>query len=1319
VTQLETAQQASEPLVIPASFAQQRMWFLQKLEGGAVYNVPSVSRLRGPLNGEALQRALRAVVERHESLRTVFELVDGLPHQVILPAEPVELERFDVSEHPDAEERAMELVSEHVRGTFDLSYELPVRAALIEIAPEDHVLSLTLHHIVSDAWSMGVLGRELAECYRGFVSNEPAQLAELPIQYADYAAWQREWMASGGLDAQIDYWREKLAGVPTLLELPTDKPRPAEQSFSGRTLRKVLPRELLDRLRATCERERTTMFMTLLTAFAAMLSRYSRQDDVVVATPVAGRDRVELEPLIGLLVNTLVLRVRLDDDPSFTQLLRRMRETVLEGFSNQDVPFEKLVQELRPHRSRSHPPLSQVMFVMQGGIEQSVGLVGVEHERIQADRDTSKFDLTLFAGEVGDGLRIAIEYCTDLFEADTIERMLDHYRLLLEAALADPDIPVSRLPMLSADERELVLGAWAAGPPSPAQADRPVHELVAAQARRTPEATALAFGGRELSYRELDDRADALAARLRGLGVGPDVVVAISAERSLEMAVAVLGVLKAGGAYAPIDPGYPPDRVAFMLADSDAPVLLTQRHLLERLPEHEAVTVCLDDSDAFEAPAEPTDGPAPRLEHLAYVIYTSGSTGQPKGVAMHHRPLANLIAWQLGSLREPVAARTLQFASLSFDVAFQELFSTWCSGGTLMLVDEHTRRDPHALLRALGELEVERVFIPFVALQSLCEVAHRTDASLPALREVITAGEQLKATVPVRRFFARHPDCALVNQYGPSETHVVTSFELAGPPEGWSALPPIGRPIAGARTYVLDRHRQPVPVGVPGELYAGGASVARGYLHRPELSAQRFVEDPYTGSTQARMYRTGDLARHLPDGDIAFLGRADDQVKIRGFRVELGEVEAILASHPSVAEAVAILSTEGEIARLVAYAVPRQGERLEQGELIAHARRIAPDYLVPQQVVIVDEIALTPSGKVDRRALPSPNGHASAGERLAPSTELERSLAAIWKRLLGVQEIGVDEDFFEFGGHSLLAVQLAHAIEDELGRTCTLPMVFRDPTIRALATELHAGGADATEPSILQLAQGNGPNLICLCGVHVYQQLAEELAPEYSMYGLFLPVEQEIFSGRRRVRDLTVEQMATWYTETVRELQPHGPYLLLGFCFGGVLAYETAQQLMAAGEEVNLLVMLDSSLRSIMRRRPERLATRLRRRALNRSDALPRSIQRKLLGEEWVSESMRLERIRRRIYGRAMRRYQVKPYRGRVLLIRPEVSATAYEGNVVDESWGWAAQIEQLELGTVPGAHQSHLRQPHVHRLARTVRPHLDRARRTNGSIPA
>jgi len=1315
IVQTEATELSAEPFVLPASYAQQRMWFLDRIEsGGAVYNVPLTSRMRGPLDVEALERALSAIVVRHESLRTRFELREGIPQQVIRPAQPVEVELIDLSGAPDAPERALEIASAQAREGFDLSADRLFRVALVKLGDEDHLLALTLHHIITDAWSMGVLGRELGELYGGFASGRPVELPELPIQYGDYAVWQQQWMDSGGLAAQLDYWKQKLDGAPALLELPIDKPRPLEQSFKGKTLAAVFGPELVRGIRALGEREGTTLFMTLLAAFMAMLSRYSGQPDIVVGTPVANRSRTELEQLVGLLVNTLALRADLGDDPPFLELLRRVRETTLEAFSNQDLPFEKLVQELNPERNRSHSPVAQVLFALQGGIEKPFALAGLEHTRVQAARGTAKFDLALFAGEVPDGLRVAIEYCSDLFEQDTIERMLEHFRVLLEAVVADAACPVSRLPMLSEAEREQVLERWnetgsGDGPP------RCVHELFADQAQRTPETTAVRSDSEQITYAQLDARANQLANHLRGLGVGPDAVVAIAAERSIEMVVAVLAVLKAGGAYAPIDPDYPAERVAFMLADSGAAVLLTQPHLLERLPPHEARTICLDGDRHDLAGAERTD-PQVALtpENLAYVIYTSGSTGQPKGVAMSHGPLANLLAWQLDSLPAPVPARTLQFASLSFDVAFQELFSTWCSGGTLVLIDERTRRDANALLGVLSEFEVERLFLPFVALQSLCEAAEHLQVSLGSLREVITAGEQLKVTAPVERFFARHPDCRLFNQYGPSETHVVTSFELTGPAARWPALPPIGRPISRARIYLLDANLQPVPIGVPGELYVGGVSLARGYLGRPALTAERFLGDPF-GGDGARMYRTGDLARYRADGNIAFLGRADDQVKIRGFRVELGEVEAMLARHPGVAEAVAMLRDDdpGET-RLVAYVVPREGAPAEDLALLQHLKRLVPDYMIPRDFVVLDALPLTPSGKLNRRGLPAPDGRArTGGGHVSPTTDLERSLAGVWQRLLRVEAVGVDDDFFDLGGHSLLAVQVVHAIEEQLGRTCTLLMLFRNRTIRALAAELQAGGVDATKPTILELAIGDGPEVFCICGVHAYQELAEELAPDCSVYGVFLPVEQEIFSQRHFARavKLSVEDMAARYLEAVREQQPHGPYQLLGFCFGGILAYEAAQQLRAAGEEVTLLVMLDSALGSLMGRRSRRtLVGRVRRAGVRHYELLPKPVRDRLLGVDLEDETKRLEALRTGIYADAMRRYRVSPYAGSTVLVRPESSARAYAGGSADETWGWGRQIPRLEVYNVPGAHLTHLRRPNVHVLARALRPHLRRA---------
>jgi amino acid adenylation domain-containing protein len=1066
--QIESTELSNEPLVLPASFAQQRMWFLDRLEGGgAAYNVPTVTRLRGPLDVDALGRALTAVVERHESLRTVFTLIDGVPHQLIKPPSPVDLEVIDVSAHPDAEERALELVAADGRQGFDLGRDRLLRVTLIRLGDQDHVLSLTIHHIVTDGWSVGVINRELATIYGALVEGRPVELPALALQYADYAVWQQQWMESGGLDQQLEYWTTKLAGAPTLLELPTDRPRPSEQSFRGATLRTVLPSELLERLRALSEREGSTLFMTLLSAFAVMLARYSGQDDVVVATPVANRSRVELEQLIGLLVNTLAIRVDMAPDPSFVELLRGVRETALEAFSNQDLPFERLVQELNPDRNRSHAPVAQVLFVLQNAAERPIHFSGLEHERVSTDRGTAKFDLALFAGEVPAGLRVSIEYCSDLFSEATIQRMLRHFETLLEAILADPARPVSELDLLPAEERELVLDRWSGEGETEIPAPRLVHELVADQARRTPDAIAVAHADQRLSYADLDAQADRLGSHLRELGVGPDTVVAICAERSVEMVVAVLGVLKAGGAYAPIDPAYPAERIRFMLADSDAPVLLTQQHLLSGLPDREALTVCLD-SD-WESTVSSGDAPrpaAPTPDNLAYVLYTSGSTGQPKGVAMPHRPLANLLAWQLESTA-PGPVRTLQFASLSFDVAFQEIFSTWCSGGTLVLADEEVRRDPEGLLRLLAQERVERLFLPFVALQNLCEAAEHSEQSVADLREIITAGEQLKVTPAVRRFFSRHKRCTLFNHYGPTESHVVTALRLSGEAEEWPSLPPIGRPISGAIVRLLDRHLQPVPIGVPGELCIGGVSLARGYLGQPELTAERFVEDPLSSESGARMYRTGDLARHLPDGNIEFLGRIDHQVKVRGYRIEPGEIEAALRDHDSVREALVLTRDDDRSgAGLVAYLrVDEPGPTA--AELHEFLLRTLPTYMVPAAFVTLAEYPLSPNGKVDRRALPAPDDSARmTAEYAPPADDTEGALADVWAELLGLDRVGRHDNFFALGGHSLLAVRVVSRVRDRLGVELALSAIFDSPTIAGLAAVLDGAGSLLTAVSL-------------------------------------------------------------------------------------------------------------------------------------------------------------------------------------------------------------------------------------------------------------
>jgi amino acid adenylation domain-containing protein len=1038
--------------VLPASFAQQRLWFLDRIEpDAAVYNVPLATRLRGPLDADALARALQELAARHESLRTVFTLVDDVPHQLILAELGLELDRVDLGDDAGA----AALADEEARRPFDLSTGPLVRATLVSLGAEDHLFLLTAHHIIVDAWSMGILMRELGALYGGFAGGAPNELPELQIQYGDYAAWQHEWLAGGGLDDQLSYWRARLAGAPALLELPTDRPRPARQSFRGATVRRTLPLPLLERVRTLGEREGATVFMTLLAAFAALLSRYSAQDDVVVASPVANRNRVELEHVVGFLVNTLALRVDLEGDPSFADLLARVRETVLGALSNQDLPFEKLVEELNPERDLSHAPVAQVLFVAQNAVDGPTPFPGLSAERLQTERGTAKFDLSFFATETAGGLRISLEYCSDLFAQDTARRMLDHFEVLLEAAVDDPSRPLGTLPLLGAAERERILDSWSGTPPQPS-ALRPAHELFLDRARATPDAVAVVAGSASLSYAELDDRSRRLAGRLRSLGVGPDVVVAICAERTPQMVVAVLATLRAGGAYAPIDPAYPPERIAFMLEDTRAPVLLTEGHLVGTLPAHGAHTLALDAAGDVDAP--PSDGqPEARsaLTDLAYVIHTSGSSGRPKGVAMPHGPLAGLLDWQLAAWRPRAAARTLQFASLSFDVAFQELLSTLASRGTLVLVDEPTRRDPQALLALLAEQRVERIFMPFVGLQTLCEAAEQLESHLPSLRQVITAGEQLKSTGAIRDFFARHPRCSLVNQYGPTESHVVTAHELGADPARWPELPPIGRPVACARIYLLDRRGQPVPVGVPGELHIGGASLARGYLGREDLTRERFVADPFTDDAAARMYRTGDLARWRLDGTIDYLGRSDQQVKVRGFRIEPGEVEGALREHPGVREALVIARGEGDERRLVAYVICERPAP-DPSELGAHCSRTLPEYMVPGAFVALDAFPLSPNGKVDRSGLPAPDDAAlrRAGH-VAPRTPLERALSGVWAELLAIDRVGVEDNFFALGGHSLLAIRVVSRIRGQLGAELPLSALFEHPTVASLAAAVE------------------------------------------------------------------------------------------------------------------------------------------------------------------------------------------------------------------------------------------------------------------------
>ena len=1052
----------------PLSFAQERLWFLDQLAGGsAFYNVDNAFHWKARLDVRALERSLNEIVRRHEALRTTFGMVNGEPVQIVAPALAIPLTVTDFTHLPPGErdEKALRLATTQAIQPFDLASGPLVRAGVVRLGDDDHLFLLTIHHIVADGWSMGVLFRELMALYAAFAEGKPSPLPELPIQYADFAVWQRRRLQGEVLEEQLGYWKRQLDGLP-VLELPTDRPRPPVERYVGGHLNIRLPERLSGAVRALTRREGTTLFITLLTAFQILLHRYSGQNDIVVGSPMANRTRREIEGLIGFFVNTLVMRVDLSGNPTFRDALQRVREVALGAYAHQDLPFERLVQELQPERNLSRNPLFQVLFQVFStgtGADAFAGRPAPETGSFDVAKGTSIVDLGFHLFEGSGAIEGSIEYSTDLFDRATIARMVGHFRTLLEAIVEHPDRRISELPLLAEFERRQVLVDWnatAAEYPRSSTAE----QLFEAQVERTPNAVALRFGGRELTYRELSRRTNQVARYLRRLGAGPESLVALCAERSFEAIVGLLGILKAGAAYVPLDAAYPGERLAFMLSDSRAAVLLTQEELAMRLPASEARVVCLD-RDWPEIARESAEGveSGAHSNSLAYVMYTSGSTGVPKGVEMPHRALVNLITWQLRTTALAAPARTLQFSPLSFDVSFQEIFTCLCSGGTLVLVSEEQRRDARELLRLIADSGVERLFLPFVALRQLAEVGAGSGIVPTALREVITAGEQLLITPEIVRWFERLDGCVLSNQYGPTEAHVVSEFRLTGAPRQWPGVPPVGCPIANARLYILDRFGSPAPVGVPGELHIGGDCVARGYRNQSGLTAERFTSDPFSESPGARLYKTGDRARYLPDGNIEFLGRIDTQIKLRGYRIELGEVETALTQHPSVRQAVCtVLEDVPGAQRLVAYVLMHEGAAASPAELRRFVAEKLPEYMVPSTIVQLDTFPLTASGKLDRRALPRPGtNRADDGAPPVPvSTATELSLAAIWADVLKLQTIGANDNFFELGGHSLLATQVVSRMRDVFRVDLPLRTLFENPRLGELARAIDEHTSD-------------------------------------------------------------------------------------------------------------------------------------------------------------------------------------------------------------------------------------------------------------------
>ena len=1041
------------------SFAQERLWFLQELEPeNAAQVVQAAVRLAGALDLTALRRSINEMLRRHEALRAVYVTRDGKPVQVIVP-----LVELDVS--PVAVGAVAEVAVAEARQPFDLAEGPLVRARLLAVAPEEHVLLFTVHHIVSDGWSMGVLVSELAALYEAFCQGWPVPLAELPIQYADYAVWQRDRLAGELLAGQLGYWRDRLGGGPAALELPADRPRPPVQSYAGAAHTITLPAGLAAQVRRFTQEHRASLFMTALTAYTALLSRYTGQDDITVGTFIANRTRPETENLIGFFVNTLVLRTDTSGDPTFAELLGRVRETCLGGYAHQEIPFELLLAELQPERDLSRTPLFQTMLVVQNAPMPPLQLAGLQLDLLPLPSTRSNFDLTIWITEHGDRLEATFDYNTDLFDQPTIARLAGHWQTLLAAGITDPSRHLSALPLLTPAERHQLLTGWNTPATTPDGEATCLHQLFEQQAGTAPEAIAVISGTERLTYRQLNWRANQLAHHLRALGVGPDTPVALCLERSIDALVATLAILKAGGAYLPLDPAYPAHRTGFMLHDAAPPVLITRQVLAARLPTGPHTTICID-TDWPAIATQPTTNPAATIHpaNLAYIIYTSGSTGTPKGVLGLHGGMVNCVRWLWRSYpfepEEVMAQRT----SLSFVDAVWETFAPLLAGIPVAIAADDVVLDPERFIRFLADHHVTRLVIVPSLLRVLLNAAPDLGSQLPELTHWFSSGEALAGDL-LAQFTEQVPGGNLVNVYGTSEVSAnATHYEISTgtPPVAATASAPIGRPIRGAQVYLLDRWLQPVPVGVTGEICVGGKGLARGYLNQAAMTREKFIPSPFTDG--GRLYRTGDRGRYRPDGTIEYLGRADQQVKIRGFRVELGEPEAAMRSHPHVQDAAVAVHEDGRGGLVLAgYAVLAGDASLTAGELQDYLRARLPEYMVPAALVFMDSLPLTVTGKLDRRALPLPGRDrpSSGVPFVAPSTPTEEALAEIFSGLLGLGRVGANDDFFALGGHSLVVIELLAKVRERFQVDFPMRILYETSTVASLAAALesirHAG----------------------------------------------------------------------------------------------------------------------------------------------------------------------------------------------------------------------------------------------------------------------
>ncbi|MCG6137854.1 MAG: amino acid adenylation domain-containing protein [Nostoc sp. LLA-1] len=1060
---------SEEVFVFPASFAQQRLWFLDQLiPGNAIYNVPTVIRFTGSLNLTALEQTLNEIVRRHETLRTTFIVLDGKPLQAIAPSLTIPISVLDLQHLPTDEQegKAKCIVTAEIEHPFNLSSGPLLRVMLLVLSQTEHILLLNMHHIICDDWSIGLLIRELGTLYAAFAQNQASPLLELPLQYADFAHWQHEWLQKEVLQTQLAYWQKQLNGI-SVLHLPTDKPRPAIPSYQGAIQFLELPKQLVDALEKLSQQEGVTLFMTLLAAFQTLLYRYTHQEDITIGSPIANRNRSEIENIIGFFVNSLVLRSDLSGNPTFRELLGRIKEVTLGAYSHQDLPFEKLVKKLHPERNLSHHPLFQVVFGLQNAPMSALEMPGLVPSFMKLDLKKTRFDLelhlwkcsedfrSLWGGnwEYSEGLRGVMVYNTDLFEQATISRMLKHFQTLLSGIVANPEQRIAKLPLLSAVELHQILVEW-----NHTQADYPqdkcIHQLFAEKVQQYPDSIAVNFANEQLTYQELNNRSNKLAQHLQKLGVGSEVLVGICIFQSIEMIIGLLGILKAGGAYLPLDPSYPQERLDFMLEDAKVSVLLTQENLLKHFEEFPNPIISLDkDWEIINQENAGNPQSKSNSENLAYIVYTSGSTGKPKGVAVPHKAVNRLVC-NTNYIKLSPSDKIAQASNASFDAATFEIWGALLNGAQLVGISKDVTLSPQEFALQIRDKEINVLFLTTALFQ---QIARDVPQAFSTLKYLLFGGETVDKRW-IKKILKHGAPTHLIHVYGPTENTTFSSYYCV------KELPlatsfPIGRPIKNTQIYILDTYLQPVPIGIPGELYIGGEGLAREYLNRIELTAAHFITNPFINQPKTRLYKTGDLARYLPDGNIEFLGRIDNQVKIRGFRIELSEIEAVLSQHLAVRETVVIANEDvPDDKYLVAYIVPNQ-EQIPMPDVQGFASLLRqflkeklPEYMVPSAYVVLESLPLTPNGKVDRRALPTPNTISfNNQDYVAPRSPDEELLAEIWAKVLGKEQVGIQDNFFELGGHSLLATQLTSRIRDTFQIDVTVRNLFAAPTVEQLA----------------------------------------------------------------------------------------------------------------------------------------------------------------------------------------------------------------------------------------------------------------------------